>query len=724
MLGHVASRDRLAFRPQAQGEHAVKPTAHVSKPRRPARAGLLLAGFLVSWISGPSTFAADARTFHVDPRGNDSWSGTLPRPNAAGTDGPFATIVRARDAVRDAHRGPAAPATVVLHAGRHELRETFVLTPDDSGTAESPVTYTAAPGDEGRVILSGGRLVSDWKTLDHGDWVAEVPDLTKGWRFRQATLGGQWRGRSRLPNTGTYDMAGLAGADIKAKYDTPANRFEFKPGEIAPSWKNLNDVEVVVLHFWVDSHFRIQSIDPEKRVVTLDRFSRRKFSDDYRLQPARYYITNVYEALEPGQFYADTSAGRLYYRPRSGETPGAAPFVAPRLVSLLEFRGDPRAGKFVEHVAFRGLTFSDTTYEPGSRDAVDGQAASEVPGAITVTGAHSITFEACQLKNLAGYAVDLRDGCRGVTLRGNTITEIGAGGVKISGGRANAPDALKTGENQIVDNRLTRLGRLFQSGVGLLLMHTFGNTVAHNEIADLYYTAVSVGWVWGYAPSVSRDNRIEFNHLHHVGQGVLSDMGGVYTLGVSPGTVVRNNRIHDVEAHGYGGWGLYTDEGSTGILLENNVVYRTTHGGFHQHYGRDNIVRNNILALAREEQIARSRNEEHRSFTFEHNIVYYRTGKLFGHNWSGDPGRMTLDSNVYWNAAGAVPEFPGGSLKAWQERGFDVHSVVADPRFVDPEHDNYRLQKDSPALSLGFQPIDDSTVGPRVKTPGEHASTR
>ncbi|MCA1684438.1 MAG: right-handed parallel beta-helix repeat-containing protein, partial [Planctomycetia bacterium] len=277
------------------------------------------------------------------------------------------------------------------------------------------------------------------------------------------------------------------------------------------------------------------------------------------------------------------------------------------------------------------------------------------------------------------------------------------------------PEPRRTGETVIADNRIHHLGRLNHSGVGVLIMNAFGNTVAHNEISDLYYTGVSVGWVWGYGPSVSRDNRIEFNHIHHVGQELLSDMGGIYLLGLSPGTVVRNNIVHDVAGHDKA-WGLYTDEGSTGIVLENNLVYRTTHGSFHQHYGRDNLVRNNIFAFGRDAQIVRSRDEPHRSFTFERNIIYYRTGELFSSVWSGGTDRIVLDHNLYWNPTGA-PRFPGDSIGTWRARGFDKHSIVADPHFVDPDHDDFRLKPDSPAPKLGFRPPDLSAVGPRTPRP-------
>src|SRR5210317_786044 len=143
-------------------------------------------------------------------------------------------------------------------------------------------------------------------------------------------------------------------------------------------------------------------------------------------------------------------------------------------------------------------------------------------------------------------------------------------------------------------------------------------------------------------------------------------MGGIYTLGPSEGTQVVNNVFHDIYAYTYGGWGLYTDEGSSNILFENNLVYRVKSGGFHQHYGRENIVRNNILAFSKEQQLQATRVEDHLSFTFENNIVYWTSGTLLSSRWN--QVRLESRNNCYWQARGEPFDFSGKTLAEWQEK--------------------------------------------------------
>jgi hypothetical protein len=168
-----------------------------------------------------------------------------------------------------------------------------------------------------------------------------------------------------------------------------------------------------------------------------------------------------------------------------------------------------------------------------------------------------------------------------------------------------------------------------------------------------------------------------------------------------------------VTCFGYGGWGLYTDEGSTGITMEGNVTYDTTDGGFHQHYGKDNVIRNNVLAFSEDYQVKRSRAEEHLSYTFEQNIIVYDRGDLLGGNWSGTTANFLHKNNVYWDVSARPVTFTEKKLSFadWQKKGQDVGSLVADPLFVDPAKRDFRLLPGSPALALGIKSIDVSAMG-------------
>ena len=122
------------------------------------------------------------------------------------------------------------------------------------------------------------------------------------------------------------------------------------------------------------------------------------------------------------------------------------------------------------------------------------------------------------------------------------------------------------------DNHIFDLGKIYPSAVGIWMGQSINSKISHNHIHDLNYTAISVGWTWGYAPQQCHHHIIEHNHLHDIGRGMLSDLGAIYALGVQPGTVIRNNLIHDVSCLAYGVGGIYLDEGSSDILLEHNVV--------------------------------------------------------------------------------------------------------------------------------------------------------
>jgi len=333
------------------------------------------------------------------------------------------------------------------------------------------------------------------------------------------------------------------------------------------------------------------------------------------------------------------------------------------------------------------------------------------------------TFRDCSFSNFGTYGLELGRGCQSNHIEYCEFSELGAGGVKIgeTGFRDNQNE--QTRANEISDCRIHDGGKMFPSAIGVWIGQSPENRLVHNYIHDFYYTGISIGWTWGYGRAFASSNLVEFNHIAYIGiksdgdGPILSDMGGIYTLGKQPGTRIINNRWHDIAGLRYGGWGIYFDEGSSGILASSNLVYRTTHGGFHQHYGETNMVWNNIFAFARDQQLQRSRAEPHVSFSFETNIIYFNHGVLLGSEWKDD--KFQIDWNDYFDARkNAKPEdmsFGNATFAEWKARGHDQHSVVGNPLFIAPEKDDFRLRKNSPALNLGFQPLDMTHVGPRKR---------
>lgn len=673
--------------------------------------------FLTGIVSGYSQTA-----LYVSPGGDDSNPGTKGKP--------FKTIQKALDGSVGSNTG-----TILLKEGVYQLDKPIVIGPEHSGTSAG---LLITPEPNAKVVISGGKEITGWQKQKSGWWVTEIPEVKSGnWKFRQIFANGEPRQRARKPNTGFLRVKGMPdGTPGTTGWNSRSGRFEYSEGDINPKWKNLEDVEVVVYHFWIDSHFPIQSIDEQTHIVNFTKKTYAALSDNFSENGARYIVENVFEELDAlGEWYLDRKSGKCYYYPFPGEEPGKTKIFAPFAGQLISFEGDPINQKTVKNINFRNLEFCYTNWELPANDPNLGQGSSDATAAVTLKGAQNCSFDHCRFVNLGTWAVELTAGCSGNTFSNNEVGHVAAGGFHVSGGKYDVHPFLRTGNNRITDNHIHHYGEVYTSAVGVLAEHTEGNMVSHNHIEHGYYTGISVGCEWGYQRSISRDNIIEFNHIHDIGKGLMSDMGGIYTLGVSPGTILRNNLIHDVDAHDYGGWGIYMDEGSTHILIENNVVYKTKFAPFNIHYSKEATVRNNIFALGHLEQLNRERSDPHKSVYFEQNIIYWKGGVLLKKNWEDKPYQFyfranvppnwkevketfDMDYNLWFNPGKKLEEvdFNGKTWKEWNAMGKDVHSLYADPLFVDAEHFDFRLKENSPAYQLGFKNIDTGMVGPRGKT--------
>ena len=610
--------------------------------------------------AGQVPSAAGPLTLYVSTAGNDAWSGRLGQPNADGTDGPLATVQKARDIIREtkaAAGGLTQPVTVLLRGGVYPQTEPLVFTAADSGTKECPITYQAHPGE--RPVISGGDVIRGWQPDDSPQsrtrcggklWRAAVPAAKAGgkWRFNQLFVNGGRRTRARVPNKGSFLRT--AGPVSKGN----AHEFYFHEGDVK-AWGDLREVIFVVYHSWETSIHHVRSVDTAACLVELHEPAPWAMGTWERQQ--RYYVENVFEELdEPGEWYLNRDTGTLYYYPLPGETMADAEVVAPAITStLISFAGDAAKGEIVEHVHFRGISFAHSNANL-TRLRNPGQGEIYQPGLIMASGLRNASFEDCAIARTGAHGIWLAAGCEDVTVRRCHIHDLGGGGVYIGGGWG-LHEATPT-QRIVVDNNFIHDGSyLFHGAHGVWIGRSSYNTVTHNEISNFDYSGISCGWSWGFQPSSAHHNILDYNHIHHLGNGDgLGDMGGIYTLGISPGTTERYNHIHHVYnyAHVSHGSGVYPDEGSSEILIENNVVYRVRTCPLFQHYGQDNIVRNNIFALGGAGQLQRCREDIPCHYVAEGNIVFGDREPMLGGVWKN--GNWKVGRNVYWSTAGA-PKF-------------------------------------------------------------------
>lgn len=687
------------------------------------KSGLFIRMILIlfcHWIA--ASFIHAQVTFYVSPSGNDSWSGF--HETNTGGDGPFATFPAAVDMVRDHFQNSVSDKDyrIVLREGTYQVIKPIEITDKDKFRLSVEAYKSENP------VISAGKKITGWeKSRVNGNvcWKVNLPEVKNGeYYFRQLFVDGMRANRPRFPETGFYEVEDpLLGksANVGDQLNEAARDcFIFKEGDIK-RWKNLQDINAMIVHYWQEDYLPVKEVNWENREVV---FGAKSYMAFVRSHPyhvcgnAWYYMDNVFEALDsPGEWYLDKQTGNLYYIPRPGEIINQTDVYAPVSSQIIRVTGNPADNSLAGNIHFTGLGFRFNEIVWNSHYGTGNNFNGSGPAMISFNYAQDCSISECEFANLGEYGVEITGGSQRIFIVGNYFSDMGAGAIKMT----------SSSSVYVTDNEIHTGGRIFHGAVAILAGNTKNCRFSHNHISDFYYN--------GIVCSARRnipgcyDNLIMKNHIHDIGQGWLSDMGGIYVPGLQPGMVIRGNVIHDINAACYGANAVYLDDYAEHIIVEQNLLYNTNVNIINMK-GNENIIRNNILAFGDKSIIRRASPHAkdtmvavvYKNIIIVNNTFVHRTRDAVS---IFKPGYWS-DLNVIWNAGKdelkvewpfgfGKPSFIAGFDEWVSKTGNDQHSVIQDPLLKDPLKGDFTISLNSIIHKLHIDPGTFDDVGPRSK---------
>lgn len=550
----------------------------------------------------------------ISPKGSDFNDGTRQFPKATLTS----ALRQAREWRRTEDNRIQGGITIYMEGGTYAFYEPVFIRPEDSGTKESP-TIIRSVGDE-KVILSGGISINGWKKQGKV-WVADVPAFNgRPLDFRQLWVNGKKAVRAR--DVEDFEkMNRICSVDEK-------NEILYVP---AVSIRRLIDnkgnlkakyAEMVLHQMWCVANLRIRSVEvqgdsaairfhqPESRIQFEHPWPRPMVTTDGH--NSAFYLTNARELQDvPGEWYHDIDARKVYYYPREGEKMQEAEVIVPAVETLVRVEGT--LDRPVCHIRFEKITFSYTTWmRPSEKGHVPLQAGMYLTdgyridpkmqrdylnhpldnqgwlgrpaAAVRVVAARQIDFERCRFEHLGSTGLDYEEAVQGGVVRGCLFRDIAGNGLLVG---SFSPAAHETHlpydpadrrevctQQQINNCYFTEIGNEDWGCLAIAAGYVGDVNIEHNEISEVPYSGISLGWGWTQTVNCMRNNRVHANLIHHYAKHMY-DVAGIYTLGSQPKSYVTENCVHSIYKPGYvhdpNHWFyLYTDEGSSFITVRDN----------------------------------------------------------------------------------------------------------------------------------------------------------
>ena len=550
----------------------------------------------------------------ISPKGSDFNDGTCQSPKATLTS----ALRQAREWRRTEDNRIQGGITIYMEGGTYAFYEPVFIRPEDSGTKESP-TIIRSVGDE-KVILSGGISIKGWKKQGKV-WVADVPAFNgRPLDFRQLWVNGKKAVRAR--DVEDFEkMNRICSVDEKNEIlyvpVVSIRRLIDNKGNLKAKY-----AEMVLHQMWCVANLRIRSVEvqgdsaairfhqPESRIQFEHPWPRPMVTTDGH--NSAFYLTNARELQDvPGEWYHDIDARKVYYYPREGEKMQEAEVIVPAVETLVQVEGT--LDRPVCHIRFEKITFSYTTWmRPSEKGHVPLQAGMYLTdgyridpkmqrnylnhpldnqgwlgrpaAAVRVVAARQIDFERCQFEHLGSTGLDYEEAVQGGVVRGCLFHDIAGNGLLVG---SFSPAAHETHlpydpadrrevctQQQINNCYFTEIGNEDWGCLAIAAGYVGDVNIEHNEISEVPYSGISLGWGWTQTVNCMRNNRVHANLIHHYAKHMY-DVAGIYTLGSQPKSYVTENCVHSIYKPGYvhdpNHWFyLYTDEGSSFITVRDN----------------------------------------------------------------------------------------------------------------------------------------------------------
>jgi hypothetical protein len=565
--------------------------------------------------------AVGAVELWVSPQGSDAGSGSQSEPLATLRTALYKAREMRRLNVREVDS--CGGVRIVVQDGVYWLDEPVFVRPEDSGTESSPTTVEAAQG--ATPVLSGGLTLGGWqragkvaglpKAASGKVWVADAP--TAGGRavdFRQLWVNGKKAVRAR-------SVSDIADMQHIIKVDKQTEEI-WIPTPTQGNLSHPSPMELVIHQMWEIAILRVKSMatsgnmtavkfyQPESRLQFLHPWPPAVIQHDSLGGNSTFFLTNAVELLDaPGEWFYDARAGKVLYYPRAGEDMSTAQAVVPYLEAVLRVEGT--LDRPVHNVRFKGISFEHATWLRPSqmghvplqagmyiidayklkpqgtpeRKTLENQAwTGRMPGGVSVKNANNILFHRCKFERMAAAGLDFVEGTRHNVVEGCIFRDIGGSGIQAGSFSEeafedhlapNPADERTLCQNERIANNLVENCANEDWGtVGIAAGFVRDVTIEHNEVRDVSYSGISVGWGWSKSLGAMRNNRIHANHVHRYAK-YMYDVSAIYTLSAQPGTSITENYVHDIYSpvyvHDRQHWFyLYTDEGSSYITVKNN----------------------------------------------------------------------------------------------------------------------------------------------------------